>query len=257
MPRWSVLFRNLPVQRIVGLELEVQEPTCVTLVRAAPRVVARGRFEIRAAQQRRDVIKDSAKQRVGGVGVAPAVVVIQFGEQPHELAGIQAQRLCSCHHACADVRVNVGSQAIRRRPPGVPGLPGDDACEHDLPGRLIHRLHLSSCLPAGLAPAGPARPNLSHACERVRPARSVRGSIRVVPPRGSPVGPLARPSRSRTWGSWPRRSASRDQDQSECQVEWQTVLARADPEPVRASLCTRSARSGALPGISETLRLSM
>jgi hypothetical protein len=75
-------LRDLPVERIVGLELEVQKPTSVTPVSAAPGVVACGRLEVATAEQRRNVIEDGAQQCMGGVGVAPAVVVVQLGDKP-------------------------------------------------------------------------------------------------------------------------------------------------------------------------------
>jgi hypothetical protein len=52
---------DLPVERIVCLELEVQEPVSVVPVRAAPRVVVHGRLEVSAAEQWWYVIKDRAE----------------------------------------------------------------------------------------------------------------------------------------------------------------------------------------------------
>jgi hypothetical protein len=76
------------VECVVGLQLEGQKPPCVTPVSAAPGVAARRRFEVGAAGQQRHVIEDGAKQGMGSVGIAPAVVVVQFVDQLHELPGI-------------------------------------------------------------------------------------------------------------------------------------------------------------------------
>jgi len=93
------------VEGIVGLELEIQESANVTAVGAAPRVVVGGRLEVGTAEQRRNVIEDGAQQRVGGVGVAPAEVVVQLGDKPGEFSGIQPDSLCPRRQARADLRV--------------------------------------------------------------------------------------------------------------------------------------------------------
>src|SRR6266567_1744763 len=119
--RWHVIdaqvagsFGDLPVEGVVGLELEVQEPARVAAVGAAPGVAAGCGLEVSAAEQRRDVIEDGAQQGMGGVGVTPAVVVVQLGDQRGELAGIQADRLGSRRQAGVDVEVNVARSAGSR-----------------------------------------------------------------------------------------------------------------------------------------------
>jgi hypothetical protein len=79
--------RDLPVKRIVGLELKIQKPERVTPVSAAPGVVVRGCLEVGTTEQRRNVIEDHAQQCMSGVGVAPAVVVVQLGDKPGEFPG--------------------------------------------------------------------------------------------------------------------------------------------------------------------------
>ena len=116
--RWHVIdtqlvgpLRDLPVERIVGLELKVQKPARVTAVSAAPGVVVSGRLEVGAAEQGRNVIEDGAQQCTSGVGVVPAVVVVQLGNKLGEFPWIQADSLCPRRQAGADLRVNVAQAA--------------------------------------------------------------------------------------------------------------------------------------------------
>ena len=85
MPNWSVLFEICRWSASSALELRVQKPARVAPVSAAPGVVVRRRLEVGPAEQRRNVIEDGPQQCTGGVSVAPAVVVVQLGDQSREL----------------------------------------------------------------------------------------------------------------------------------------------------------------------------
>jgi hypothetical protein len=104
------------------LEPKVQKPPRVTAVSAAPGVVVRGRLEVGTPEQRRNMIEDGAQQCMGGVGVAPAVVVVQLGDQFRQFPGIQADSLCPHRQAGADLWVNV-TQAARGRTAGLRSWP--------------------------------------------------------------------------------------------------------------------------------------
>jgi hypothetical protein len=97
-----------------------------------------------------------------GVGVAPGVAVVQFGNKPGEFPGIQADSLCPRRQIGADLWVYV-AWAADGRTGGDEALAVGGTGEHDLAGCLIHRLHPPARIEPGLrlggcivvAPLGP------------------------------------------------------------------------------------------------------
>jgi hypothetical protein len=103
---------DLPMQCVIGLQLEVEELAHVALIGTAPPVVVRNGGEVSTSKQRWYMIKGGPQQCVHGIAITPDVVVIQLVNQPYELRPVEAVRpllrLDRGNHLCVDVRTSGG-----------------------------------------------------------------------------------------------------------------------------------------------------
>jgi len=84
------------------------------------------------------VVKDRAEQRMGGAGVPPAVIAVQLGHEPYQLAGVHAELLRSGRHAGADMKISIRGQPVGHGGPAAAGQTFAAAREHHFCGGLIH-----------------------------------------------------------------------------------------------------------------------
>ena len=110
------------MEHVVSLGPEVQQFLYVRPVGARPRVVVCHGREAGPAEHRRDVIQDRPEQGVCSVGVIPAVVVVEFGDEPQQLGLVESVRLGPGLDAGDDPRIDITSW------PAWAGLPGTAGC---------------------------------------------------------------------------------------------------------------------------------